>query len=172
MQVQLVMDAFKAFLPTLSNAPTNYTLPSGAALTSAQVFDETPPLPYTGDYPFILIVPRQITDSPQGEAGAIWAQGTYRLLFCDLIAGVDENGQPMGDAAVIRHASLFASALSQALRASPQARSLNGAVRSAGWGQGLVFDGTSGVFIFDPQQLPVIGIPIDIDVAEKPASEP
>lgn len=167
MDVNAVMAGFKAFIPTIT-----YTTPAGTPLSISQVFAGSVTEPYTGDYPFIVISPGDIVATPQGEAGNIWTEGIYRVLFCDLIAGVDENGQPMGDAAVIHHASVFASALEAALRASPAARSLNGAVRSAGWGQGLTFRGTAGVWIFTPEQLPVIGIPIDIDVAEKPASEP
>lgn len=166
----MVLDAWKAFLPTLSNAPINYTLPSGSALTTAQVFTGSAPEPYQGDYPFILVTPGLIQDMPQVEAGSIYATGTYRLLFCDLIAGVDENGNPMGDAAVIHHASLFASALSQALGVSYTNRTLNGAVAWAGWGDGMTFDGTSGVWVFDPSNLPVIGIPISVPVMERAAS--
>jgi len=159
--IQAVLDAWVAYLPSVP-----YTTPAGSTLST--YYDWAPPLPYSGDYPFVVV-------KPGSQSSVLIAgheeqtTGLYHLVFFDELGG-DQSS--IGG--VIKHAALFANALERALRSGPLSAgwTLNGQVASASdnynGGPGVTADFDGVIEIRDVEDRPLYGITIDVAVVEKP----
>ena len=134
----------------------------GVSPFSISAYKRLPPLPYTGNFPFISIWPGT-QNTQRFSATERQRTGLYRLEY------INEFGILNPDTSVVdllAAADTFSELLESTLNSSLANKTLNFNILSAGEGRGITTGYDSVRIIREIYDQPLYGIPIDVEVKE------
>jgi hypothetical protein len=137
-----------------------------APISTPVRYKHSPPWPYSGSYPYVIILPRDQTRRRYSDV-EVYNCGWWRLMYVDLVGATYTS---VGD--LLAAAAAWAEDVTVALQASEQSRSLAGAVDYVGEGEdggdGLVVRWDEKSAFVDTNNTPGWGVPVDVYVRELP----
>jgi hypothetical protein len=137
---------------------------------NTQTYKHAPPWPYTGTYPYVIILPRDQPNTRYSDASVYWS-GWWRLIYVDLVGSTYTSVDQLLEAA-----GTWAETLKSTLQASAPNRHLNnGTVDYVAEGPdgstvGLIVRWDEKQTGLDTNETPYWALPVDVFVREVPVS--